>query len=228
MNKRLKKFLLASVASSALLTGGMTYSNDAEAAPPVDMSVPWAQDSGYQRSIHSAALNYDSAVEQAEARRIQAHSRCTSRFVNNAGRAANNVSRNQRYDNTVGVVTSVLGGVTSSFDASACKKQADANFGVQINNAESRFYRTIDNLDRSYERQYRREGRLNQQSQSTSGSQSSSRTQQQSVAPRVVDYSGDPQAKLCEQRALAYLKAGQDLPQNDSCRAILKNKGPNM
>lgn len=228
MNKRLKKFLLASVASSALLTGGMTYSNDAEAAPPVDMSVPWAQEAGYQRGVHSAVLNYDSAVEQAEARRIQAHSRCTSRFVNNAGRAANNVSRNQRYDNTVGIVTSVLGGVTSSFDASACKKQADASFDVQMNNAESRFYRTIDNLDRRYERQYHREGRLYQQSQSTMGSQSGNRTQAQSASPEIVDYSKNPQVKFCEQRALAYLRAGQDLPQNDSCRITLKNKGPNM
>lgn len=225
MNKHLKKFLLASVASSALLTGGMTYSNDAEAAPPVDMSVPWAQEAGYQRGVHSAALSYDARLKQAETDRVQMHARCTSQFVRNAGHTADHISTNRSYGDNVGVITSILGGVSSSFDAAACKQQADANYEAHIESAHSRFYRAIDIMDTRYARQYHREGRANQQNQVTS---QRSNNQQQSAKPEIIDFSKNPQAKLCEQRALAYLKAGQDLPQNDSCRAILKNNGPNM
>ena len=168
MNKRLKKFLLASVASSALLTGGMTYSNDAEAAPPVDMSVPWAQEAGYQRGVHSAAISYDARLKQAETDRVQMRARCTSQFVRNAGHTADHVSINRSHGDNVGVVTSILGGVSSSFEASACKQQADANYEAHIESAHSRFYRSIDILDSRYARQYHREGRLNNQNQATS------------------------------------------------------------
>lgn len=154
---------LTGCATTGIYQGGGTFGNNdaynqsrGYSVTYTPSRVPWANDPNYRQEVQLAMTRANLDIRQYHAQYQVNIARCNSSFSTSASRNAQASERARRNGTTFGerMANGARWNQTSA-NFNACKVRAETTFQQGLINKQLQFNRTVETLDRKYQRSYR-------------------------------------------------------------------------